>query len=718
MSTSIFEGDVLRASRLQDGIVEIAFDRKGDAVNKLDPPVVRELASLLATLSTAEDLRGVLVASAKDAFVAGADISALWSMFAWMEQALLGFCAEMDRTLTQLEDLPVPVVCAINGFALGGGFEIALCSDYRVLASNGQVGFPEVGLGILPGAGGTVRTPRLSSTATALEWVVGAKSYKAEAALQAGMVDAICEPAQIRATALTCLQRAIAGELDWKARRAKRRGAATPDADALASARAQAQKTARNYPAGLAVVDLLERSQPLGRDAAFLLEAETFAKLMRTPTAKAMVGIFLSNQQIRKKSKSQSARGRKAQRAAVLGAGIMGGGVAYTTAIKGMPVLLKDIAQKSLDIGIGEARKLLAKQVEGGRLSAEKAEQLLGSITPMLEFRDFETVDVVVEAVVENLKVKQELLLQVESLVKPGTVLASNTSSLSIAEISAPLRRPEDVVGMHFFNPVHVMPLVEVVRGPKTSDAAIATTVSYALAMGKTPLVVKDCPGFLVNRILGAYFTAFQLLIRDGADFVQIDRVMETFGWPMGPAYLLDVAGLDTLDKALVILGRAYPEVMGTSFKTVIQLLASEKRLGQKTGSGFFRYEADAKGKPRRSGDPAIQALIAQVQPQGAREFGDEEILDRMMLAMVLEAARCLDEQVAESAVDIDAGMRLGTGFPTHHGGPLWYADSLGLGEVLRRCERYRDLGGIYAPGRGLLALHEQNKAFYSPHQG
>lgn len=718
MNTTIFDGEFLRALRLDYGVVEISFDRKGDTVNKLDPPVVRELASLLSTLTKVEDLRGVLVTSAKDAFVAGADISALDSMFAWSEQQLVGFCAEMDRTLTQLEDLPVPVVCAINGFALGGGFEIALCSDYRVLAANGQVGFPEVGLGILPGAGGTVRTPRLSSTATALEWLVGAKSYQADAALNAGMVDAVSEPTPLRATALTWLQQAMAGALDWKSRREKRRGAASPDADAMATARAQAQKAARNYPAGLAVVDLLERSQPLARDAAFLLEAETFAKLMKTPTAKAMVGIFLSNQKIRKKSKSQSSQGRKVERAAVLGAGIMGGGVAYTTAVKGMTVLLKDIAPKSLGIGIAEARKLLAKQVEGGRLPAAKAEQILGSITPLLEFKDFETVDVVVEAVVENLQVKQDLLMQVESLVKRGTVLASNTSSLSIAEICAPLRRPENVVGMHFFNPVHLMPLVEVVRGPKTSDAAISTTVTYALAIGKTPLVVKDCPGFLVNRILGAYFTAFQLLIRDGADFVQIDRVMESFGWPMGPAYLLDVAGLDTLEKALVILGKAYPDVMGTSFKTIIQLLASQKRLGQKTGSGFYRYEADSKGKPRRSGDPAIGELIAQVQASGSREFSDGEILDRMMLAMVLEAARCLDEQVADSVVDIDAGMRLGTGFPAHHGGPLWYADSLGLGEILRRCEGYRGLGGIYAPGRGLLALHEQNKFFYSPDQG
>lgn len=715
MSITVFEGDFLRASRLDGNIVEVCLDRRNDPVNKLDLPVVRELASLVASIESVSGLRGVLLTSAKDAFLAGADISTLWSMFAWSERELVAFCAGMDQALTQLEDLPVPVVCAINGFALGGGFETALCSDYRVLAANGQVGFPEVSLGILPGAGGTVRMARLTDAATALEWVVGAKTYRADAALKAGVVDAVCEPSQLRATALAWLQRAIAGELDWIARRKKRRGSATADETAFAQARVQARKTARNYPAGLAVVDLMERSAPLARDDAIRLEAETFGKLMKTSTAKAMVGIFLSGQQLRKKSKSHSEQGRRVQRAAVLGAGIMGGGVAYTTAAQGMPVLLKDVAQRPLDIGIGEARKLLSKQVEGGRLLPAKAEQILASITPLLEFKDFDTVDVVVEAVVENLKVKQDLLAQVESLVKPGTVIASNTSSLSIAEISSPLKRPEDVVGMHFFNPVHLMPLVEVIRGPRSSEAAVATTVSYALAMGKTPLVVKDCPGFLVNRILGAYFTAFQLLVRDGADFVQIDRVMETFGWPMGPAYLLDVAGLDTLDKALAILGKAYPDVMGTDFPTVIQRLASAKRYGQKTGAGFFRYESDAKGKPRRSSDPEIAEFIGQVQSKAKREFSDDEILEGMMLAMILEAARCLDERVADSAIDIDAGMRLGTGFPAHHGGPLWYADTLGAAEVLRRCERYRSLGGLYAPGPGLISLGQRNRTFHSP---
>jgi 3-hydroxyacyl-CoA dehydrogenase/enoyl-CoA hydratase/3-hydroxybutyryl-CoA epimerase/enoyl-CoA isomerase len=417
---------------------------------------------------------------------------------------------------------------------------------------------------------------------------------------------------------------------------------------------------------------------------------------------------------LKKKNKSQAGASRRVQSVGVLGAGIMGGGIAYASAVKGMAVRLKDVAQKALDLGTGEARKLLAKQVEGGRLKAEQAEGILASIVPQLDFAGYDALDVVVEAVVEDLRVKQAVFKELEAKVRPGTVLASNTSSLLIRDIAAQLRRPEDAVGMHFFNPVPLMPLVEIVRGERTRDEAIATAVSYAIAMGKTPLVVKDCAGFLINRLLGAYFVAFLLLIRDGADFVQIDRVLESWGWPMGPSYLLDVAGLDTLDKALKILAHAYPAVMGTDFTTAIQRLAGEKRYGQKTGAGFFRYEADARGKPKRSGDPATHELLASVQPLGQRAIGDEEILDRMMLAMVLEAARCLEEQVADSALEIDAGMRLGTGFPVHHGGPLWYADAVGLPALVQRCEHYRALGGLYEPGPALKQMAAQGGSFYS----
>ncbi|HWY25201.1 MAG TPA: 3-hydroxyacyl-CoA dehydrogenase NAD-binding domain-containing protein [Nevskia sp.] len=714
MSDSLYAGACLRLNLLENGIAELLLDRQDGPVNKLDAALLAELDAALRRLRTQPDLRGLLLASAKDAFLAGADIAVLWDMLTWPQARLLEFVGGMQRSLGALAELSVPVACAINGYALGGGLELALCADHRVLAADAQAGFPEVGLGILPGAGGTVRTPRLAGVAVALEWIVGARNYKAPAALTASMVDAVAEPAQLRAAALQWLQAAAAGEHEWQGARERQTGSFAADEPTFEAARAQARKAARHQPAALAVVDLLQQCAPLPREQALALEAQAFTRLIGTPAAHALVGSFLAGQQLKKKTRHQAAASRPVRQAGVLGAGIMGGGIAYASAVKGVPVRLKDVAQKALDLGTGEARKLLDKQVENGKLAPQKAEAILAAIVPQLDFTGYDGLDLVIEAVVENLGVKQAVFAELEAHTRPGTVLASNTSSLRIGNIAAGLQRPQDVVGMHFFNPVPLMPLVEIVRGERSRDEAVATAVSYTLAMGKTPLVVKDCAGFLINRLLGAYFVAFLLLIRDGADFVQIDRVMESWGWPMGPSYLLDVAGLDTLDKALVILAEAYPEVMGTDFETAIQRLAGEKRYGQKTGAGFFRYEADARGKPKRSGDPLTHELLATVQPQGRREFADEEILERMMLAMVLEAARCLEEEVAGSALEIDAGMRLGTGFPLHHGGPLWYADAIGLPALVQRCARYRPLGGLYQPGAALARMAAAGDRFYT----
>lgn len=713
MNPSVFSGSYFRVVEIESGLLELCLDRRGDKLNMLDAPMTAELGLALDAIGRTTGVRGLLVSSSKDGFLAGAEIQALQALFDETAASVTRFSLDMNRALSRLSDLPVPVVTAINGFALGGGLEFALCSDYRVLAADGRIGFPEVSLGILPGAGGTVRLPRLIGAAAALEWIVGSRTCAAEAARESGVVDAVSEPTALKASAIEWLEKALSGELDWRGRRSLQRGSFALDEARIAPIRQQAQRSARHYPAASVVVALIERCASLSRDDSFPQEAAGLAQLIGTPTARALVGILSANQQIRKKSRSQAADGVTVTRAAVLGAGIMGGGVAYTTAVKGIPVLMKDIAQPALDLGLAEARKLLAKQVEIGKLKAAKAEAVLASIVPTLDFDQFDSVDIVVEAVVENLAVKQAVLAEVEALARPGTVLASNTSSLSIADIAAKLQRPEDVVGMHFFNPVHLMPLVEIVRGPKTRDAAIAKTVGYALAMGKTPLVVKDCEGFLINRILGAYFTAFLQLLRDGVDFERIDSVMEAWGWPMGPAYLIDVAGIDTLDKALAILGKAYPKVMATDFRTAIQVLAEQKRYGQKSGAGFYQYQADTKGKPKRSADPRVRELLKPFQNTNTFEISDRQIVERMMYAMILEAGRCLDEQVAEDAVDIDAGMRLGTGFPAHHGGPLWFADAIGLSSLIEQLRAYAGLGGLFAPGAGLVALAGSGGRFH-----
>lgn len=715
MNTTLFSGDYLRVL-LHGDIAELCLDRRNDSMNKLDKGLLADI-DLAVDAVLAAHPRGVLVTSAKEGFLAGADIHALRDLVNTGYDELVSFCAYMNKVLTRLDDLPMPVVTAVNGYALGGGLEVALCADFRILAEVAQMGFPEVTLGVMPGAGGTVRTTRLAGNATALEWITGGKSCKASAALAAGMADAVVEVSALRATALDWLQRAIAGSIDWQSRREKRKGKVAgtlaAEKDIFAAARTKAQATARHHPAALAIVDLLEQCAPLGRDEALVAEAKSFSAIAQTNTAKALIGCFISNQKLKRINHARAEESRAIKRVAVLGAGIMGGGIAYTSAQKGIPALMKDISQPALDLGMKQAGKLVAKQVEAGRMKQEKAEAILASIRPTLTYDEFNDVDIVVEAVVENLRVKREVLAQVERNTRPGTVIASNTSSLSIADIAAPLARPQDVVGMHFFNPVHVMPLVEVVRAGTTSAAAAATAVAYAVAMGKTPLVVKDCPGFLVNRMLIAYFVGFMRLVRDGADVLQIDRVMEEWGWPMGPAYLIDVTGIDTVEKVMDSFAAAYPEVMAMPFRTAYQLLVAEKRFGQKTGAGFYRYENDPAGKPKRSVDAGLGALLAPIQQGGTRAFEDAEIVERMMLPMILEADRCLEEKVVESVIEVDAGMRLGTGFPAHHGGPLWHADVLGLAKILAQCEKYRALGGAYIAGNGLIRRAAENRRYY-----
>ncbi|MEX3941852.1 3-hydroxyacyl-CoA dehydrogenase NAD-binding domain-containing protein [Paraburkholderia sp. BR10937] len=401
------------------------------------------------------------------------------------------------------------------------------------------------------------------------------------------------------------------------------------------------------------------------------------------------------------------------RRAAVLGAGIMGGGIAYQSALHGTPTIMKDIAQASLDLGMREAAKLLDKQVGAGKMPPEQARKVKESIVAALDFDGFEHVDIVIEAVVEHLDIKRTVLADVERRLAGDAVLASNTSSLSIADLSSALARPGNFVGMHFFNPVPAMPLVEIVRGPRTSATAVATAVEYARSIGKTPVVVADCPGFLVNRILTAYVVAFLLLVRDGVDFVAIDSAMEAFGWPMGPAWLMDVVGMDTASHVIDVISAGYTPRMNVDGPHAVALMAAQGRLGQKSGLGFYRYEPDAKGRPQKQPTGDTHALLAGVQPGGARDLPADEIVQRMMLPMLVEAARCLDEQVARSAADIDMSLVLGIGFPRHLGGALRYADTLGASEVVAACERMAPLGRLYEAPMGLRALARRNGRYF-----
>jgi 3-hydroxyacyl-CoA dehydrogenase/enoyl-CoA hydratase/3-hydroxybutyryl-CoA epimerase/enoyl-CoA isomerase len=700
---TMFQGQSVRVDLDRTGIAELCFDRRDEAINKLDARTIAELKTATEAIRAATGVRGVLVTSAKEAFIVGADIFEFTSLFALPEASLAAHIAGLNVVFCAFEDLGVPSVTALNGLAFGGGLEMALTADARVISQTAQIGLPEVSLGLFPGFGGTVRLPRLAGAQVAIEWISTGKPQSAQTALQVGVVDATVAPDSVRTTALDRLEALIASG-EWRARRTRRQGPATADAEAFLKAKQALAKATAHLPAPLAAVELMERASGLSRDEALKLESAAFAKIAHTQAAASLVQLFINDQAIRKKGKAYAKIARKVQRSAVLGAGIMGGGIAYTSAVRGVPVLMKDIAQSSLDLGVTEAKKLLAKQVESGRMKQDKADAVLGSIRPTLDYSGLESADVVIEAVVENMAVKKKVLVEVEKLARPDAIIASNTSSLSISEMADVLARPQNFVGMHFFNPVPAMPLVEVIRGPRTSDEAAATIAGYASAMGKTPVVVKECPGFLVNRILTPYLLGFLRAIHDGADYLAVDRVLESFGWPMGPAYLQDVVGLDTLLHVLRVISDGFASRMKIEFPHAVELFVRNGRLGQKSGAGFYQYETDPKGRPRKSVDPRTTQLLAGIQPRGSRSFADEELLERLMLPQIIEAMYCLEEGIAESAAEVDMSLVLGLGFPRYAGGPLKYAEWLGMDHVVKRCEAYASLGPLYAPTPGMRA--------------
>lgn len=501
----LYKGDTLYLDWLEDGIAELVFDAPG-SVNKLDTATVASLGEAIGVLEQQSDLKGLLLRSNKAAFIVGADITEFLSLFLVPEEQLSQWLHFANSVFNRLEDLPVPTIAAVNGYALGGGCECVLATDYRLATPDLRIGLPETKLGIMPGFGGSVRMPRMLGADSALEIIAAGKDVGADQALKIGLVDGVVKAEKLIEGAMAILRQAINGDLDWKAKR-------QPKLEPLKLSKIEAtmsftiakgmvaQTAGKHYPAPITAVKTIEAAARFGREEALNLENKSFVPLAHTNEARALVGIFLNDQYVKGKAKKLTKDVETPKQAAVLGAGIMGGGIAYQSAWKGVPVVMKDINDKSLTLGMTEAAKLLNKQLE--------------------------RVDIVVEAVVENPKVKKAVLAETEQKVRQDTVLASNTSTIPISELANALERPENFCGMHFFNPVHRMPLVEIIRGEKSSDETIAKVVAWASKMGKTPIVVNDCPGFFVNRVLFPYFAGFSQLLRDGADFRKIDKVME-----------------------------------------------------------------------------------------------------------------------------------------------------------------------------------------------
>lgn len=715
----VYEGKSLSVTMTDDGIAELVFDAQG-SVNKFDQQTVSELDQATVAIQAGEGIKGVLVRSAKSTFIVGADITEFTRLFSLPESEVLDWVAKTSQVFDRFEDLSMPTICAINGFALGGGCEMTLVCDLRIADTTARIGLPEVKLGLMPGFGGTVRLPRLIGADNALEWMTTGRDRKAQKALEEGAIDAVVASEQLHQGARKMLLSAIAGKFDWQGRREQKKSPLKLNANeslmsfstAAAMVAAQAGK---HYPAPHKMVETVSKAARSGRQGALKLENEGFVALSRTDACQAQVGIFLADQLVKSKGKKIAKAATKVvKQHAVLGAGIMGGGIAYQGAVNGVPTVMRDIAQPALDLGLNEASKILSKGMERGKVDAKKMASTLNNIVPTLDLKAIANADLIIEAVVENPKIKAAVLKEAEQTVADDTIICSNTSTISIDLLAASLSKPERFCGMHFFNPVHKMPLVEVIRGKATSESTIASVVAATLKMGKTPIVVNDCPGFLVNRVLFPYFAGFSKLVIDGADFTAIDKVMEkVFGWPMGPAYLLDVVGMDTADHAASVMSTGIPQRMQKIDNDPVTLLYNNKRLGQKNAKGFYNYATDKRGRPSKTAADEAYALFAP-HVAAKHEFNTQEIIARVMIPMANEAIRCIEEGIVGTAAEADMALLYGLGFPPFRGGIFRYIETMGLANFVALADKYASLGPVYQISDGVREMAASGKSYFA----
>tara|TARA_B100001094_G_scaffold332855_1_gene406891 strand:+ start:9701 stop:11839 length:2139 start_codon:yes stop_codon:yes gene_type:complete len=695
----IYQSTHIQVEMLDDHMAHLIFNSDG-SVNKLDQACLNNLDNALDIIIDQQP-KGLLVSSHKPAFIVGADITEFLDLFDQPTAVLMKWLDKANDVFNKLEELPMPTVCAVTGFALGGGCETILACDFRIADTTAVIGLPETKLGILPGFGGTVRLPRVIGAENAIEWMATGRHNKADAALKLGAVDAVVDHEQLIPQALRLLERAINNELDWKSRRTVKQSPLSLNKAeskmAFTTAKAMlAQSVSPDYPAPFKVVDVVKEAAKLDRQDALLVEQEAFIELAKTPTAQSLIQIFLNDQLVKSKAKKQGKKAKSYKKAGVLGAGIMGGGIAYQSAVKGIPAMMKDITQPALDLGLQQANHELLKKLSKNKIKPEKVINTLNSIVPTLDYNSLKDADIIVEAVVEHPDVKADVLTEIEKHVSDEAIITSNTSTISINSLAHNLQKPERFCGMHFFNPVPKMPLVEVIQGESSSKETIATICSYAQKMGKTPIVVQDCTGFFVNRVLFPYFYGFNELLFAGAHFTEIDKVMEKeFGWPMGPAHLLDVVGLDTAHHAQSIMADAYPDRMKQNNKNAVDILFKADRFGKKNQFGFYQYKKNKKGQLKKHKDPATEEILKDhLGP--AHNFSHEDIIARCMLPMILESVRCLDQGIIASPAEADIALLYGLGFPAFRGGPFTYIRQMGIKKFVAMADKFESLGPLY----------------------
>ena len=674
-------------------------------VNALSPGVPEGISEALDLISGDDSVRAAVLIGGGRTFVAGADIKEFGKMTSGKPRG-----AGLLPLLLTIEDSSKPVIVAIHGTAFGGGLELAMAGHYRVAVRSAQVGQPEVKLGIIPGAAGTQRLPRLAGVAKALEMCATGNPIKADEALKFGIVDRIIE-GDLLAGAVA-FAREVADKPAPKTReRNEKLGDAAENASLFSSARETAAKKQRGLLAPVAAIDAIEAATKMPFEEGCKFEQKLFIDCLFSEQSKALIHVFFSEREVSKiPDVPKEAPIIPIKSAAVVGAGTMGGGIAMVLANAGIPVLLKEADQAALDRGLATIKSNYANSVKRGRFTQEAADERFNRIRPTLSYDGFSNVDLVIEAVFEGMALKKEVFKELDRVCKPGAILASNTSTLSIDEIAASTSRPAFVIGTHFFSPANVMRLLEIVRGKATSKEVIATCMQLSKTLGKVGVLVGNCRGFVGNRMFGPYRREAQFLVEEGASIEAVDKALVDFGNAMGPLAVGDLAGLDVGWR--IRKEYQHMEVPGVRQPIAEDRLCELGRFGQKTGAGWYKYDDQRRASP----DPAVDELVRQWVAEAGivqRQISADEITERCIYALVNEGARILEEGYALRASDIDIIYLNGYGFPAHRGGPMWYADAVGLKKVYERVsEFHRQHGETWRPAPLLKRLAEQGKTF------
>jgi 3-hydroxyacyl-CoA dehydrogenase len=678
-------------------------------VNALSPGVPEGIASAIDALNADADVRAAVLIGAGKTFVAGADIKEFAKMTSGKKErgpGLLPF-------LLKIEDSKKPVIVAIHGQALGGGLELAMAGHYRVASAAAQVGQPEVKLGIIPGAAGTQRLPRLAGVAAALEMCTEGKPIPAATALSLGIVDKIVEGDLLEGAEAFAREVAASGKTAFPKTRARNEklGALRDNELLFENARASVRKKHRGLKAPLAAIDAIEAATREPFETGCATEQRLFTECLHSEQSKALIHIFFAEREVAKiPDVPKDTATIPIRSAVVIGAGTMGGGIAMVLANAGIPVTLKEREQAALDRGLATIGKNYASSVKRGRMTQAAVDERMKLIGSTVAWDAVAGADLVIEAVFENMALKKEIFAQLDALAKPGAILASNTSTLSIDEIASATKRPESVIGLHFFSPANVMKLLEVVRGRATSKEVIATCMQLGKKIGKVSVLVGNCHGFVGNRMFQPYRREAQFLVEEGAEIAAVDKALYDFGMAMGPLSTADLAGLD-------IGWRIRKEYKHLDEPGVRKPFAEDRmcemgRFGQKTGAGWYTYDENRV----QTADPLVKELIAKWTAEFGvpqRALGSEEIVDRCIYALVNEGAKILEGGFALRAGDIDIIYVNGYGFPAHRGGPMWYADTVGLKKVLARVEEFeKQHGELWTPAPLLKRLAEEGKTF------